>query len=110
MSPGKKYTRRYSICPIYEKVNSIRNKISKNDKVKKAKEIHNKFEVNIAAYYEHRLNMQDRENINWFNQLFKGEKTSIQSVVAHSIHKNFGRVQEGEMFLLAFGTITEYLA
>ncbi len=39
--------------------------------------------------------MWDKRNINWFNLLFKGGEAAMQSVVAHNIHKNIGRVQEG---------------
>jgi hypothetical protein len=38
------------ICLIYESVNCISNKLCDNEKVKKTKEIHDKLEVNIAAY------------------------------------------------------------
>jgi hypothetical protein len=48
---------------IYENMNGISNKLSDNEKVEKAKEIHNKLEVDIVAYNEHRLNMQDRQNV-----------------------------------------------
>jgi hypothetical protein len=53
---------------IYENANGISNRLSDNEKVEKAKEIHDKLEVNIAAYCEHWLNMRDRHNINGFNQ------------------------------------------
>ncbi len=66
--------------------------------------------VNIAAYCKHWLNMRDRHNIDGFNQLFKGGKAAVQSVVAHNTHKNIGRVQEGETSLLLFGALTEQLA
>ncbi len=55
------------------------------------------------------LNMQDQRNVYGFNQLFKGGKASIQSVVAHNVHKDFGRVQEGGTSLMVFRTITEHL-
>jgi hypothetical protein len=48
---------------IYENVNSISNKLSNNQNVKKAKEIHDKLKVDIVAYNEHRLNMQDQQNV-----------------------------------------------
>ncbi len=38
---------------IYENVIGISNRLSNNKKVEKAKEIHDKLEVNIAAYCEH---------------------------------------------------------
>jgi hypothetical protein len=95
---------------IYKNANGISNRLSDNEKVEKAKEIHDELEVNIAAYCEHWLNMRDRHNINGFNQLFKGGEAVVQSVVAHNIHKNIGRVQEGGTSLLLFGALTEQLA
>jgi hypothetical protein len=53
--------------------------------------------------------MHDRKNVNGFNQLFKGGKVALQSVVAHNVHKNIGRVQEGGTSLLIFGSLTEQL-
>jgi hypothetical protein len=94
---------------IYKTVSGISNKLSNNEKVEKAKEIHNELEVDIVAYNKHRLNMQDQQNVNGFNQLFKGGKATIQSVVAHNVHKDFGRMQEGGTSLMAFRTITEHL-
>jgi hypothetical protein len=53
--------------------------------------------------------MHDRKNVNGFNQLFKGGKVALQSVVVHNGHKNIGRVQEEGMSLLLFGSLTEQL-
>jgi hypothetical protein len=94
---------------IYENVNSLSNKSSNNNKVDKAKEIHDDLEVDIIAYNEHRLNMHDRRNVNGFNQLFKGGEVALQSVVAHNVHKNIGRVQERGTSLLLFGSLTGQL-
>jgi len=94
---------------MYENVNGLSNKLSDNKKVEKAKEIHDKLEVDIVAYNEHRLNMHDRRNVNGFNQLFKGSQAALQSVVAHNVHENIGRVQEGGTSLLLFGLLTEQL-
>ncbi len=46
-----------------------------------AEEIMDELEVDIVAYNEHHLNMQDQQNVNGFNQLFKGGETAIQLVV-----------------------------
>ena len=54
---------------IYEKANGINNRLSDNEKVEKAKRLHNNLEVDIAAYNEHRLNMRHKDNVNGFNQL-----------------------------------------
>jgi hypothetical protein len=80
---------------IYENMNGLSNKLSNDDKVDKAKEIHDNLKVDIIAYNKHRLNMCDRRNVNRFNQLFKEGEAALQSVVAHNVHKNIGRVQEG---------------
>jgi hypothetical protein len=95
---------------IYENVNGINNRLSNNEKAEKAQEIHDKLEINISAYCEHRLNMQDRHNIDGFNQLFKGGEAAVQSVVAHNTHKNIIQVQKGGTSLLLFGALIEQLA
>ena len=95
---------------IYENVNGINNRLSGNEKVERAKEIHDELEVDLVAYNEHRLNMQHRQNGNGFNQLFKGGEATVRSAVAHNVHENIGRIQEGGTCLLAFGPITDFLA
>jgi hypothetical protein len=95
---------------IYENANGFSNRLSNNEKIKKAKEIHDELNVDIAAYCKHRLNMRNKHNVNGFNQLFKGGEAAIRSVVAHNIHENIGRVQEGGTSLLIFGALTEQLA
>ena len=67
MSKGEGVTRL-----IYENANGISNKLSNNEKVERAKELHDSLEVDIVAYNEHRLNMAHKHNINGFNQLFRG--------------------------------------
>ena len=69
--------------------------------------MHNDLEVDIAAYNEHRLNMKHKENVNGFNQLFRGGEAEVRSVVAHNVHENVGRAQEGGTCVMAFGAITE---
>ncbi len=71
---------------IYENANGFSKRFSDNEKIKKAKEIHDELNVDIAAYCEHRLNMRNKHNVNGFNQLFKGGEAVIRSVVAHNIH------------------------
>jgi hypothetical protein len=98
---------------ICENANGFSNRLSDNEKINKAKEIHDKLNVNIAAYCKHRLNMRNKHTIYGFNQLFKGVKAAIQSMVAHNTHENIGRVQEGGTSLLLFawlfGALTEQL-
>jgi hypothetical protein len=72
---------------FYENANGICNKLCDDKKVEKAKEIHNEFEVDIATYDEHKLNMRNRQNTNGFHQLFKGGKAAVSSMVTqHYIH------------------------
>ncbi len=94
---------------IYKNANGISNRLNKNKKVKKAKEIHNNLEVDIAAYNKHRLNMNHKLNINGFNQLFRGREAPIALIVVHNTNENIGRVQEGEMSLIMFGPLTDHL-
>jgi hypothetical protein len=77
--------------------------------VERAREIHDKLEVDLVAYCEHQLNMRHRKNENGFSQLFKSGESAVQSVVAHNIHKNIGRTQQGGTSLLLFGHLTEQL-
>jgi len=94
---------------IYENVNGLQNRLSGNEKVERAKEIHDELEVDIAAYCEHQLNMKHKKNCNGFNQLFKGGEVAVQSVVAHNVHENIVRTQQGGTSLLLFGHLTEQL-
>ena len=60
-------------------MNGLTNRLSGNENVEKAKELHDQLEVNLVAYNKHRLNMQDCKNVNGFNQLFKGGEAAVQS-------------------------------
>jgi hypothetical protein len=77
--------------------------------VEKAKEILDNLEIDIAAYYEHQLNMHHKKNSNGFNHLFKGGEATVKSIVAHNVHEDIGRIQQGGTSLLMFGTLTEQL-
>ncbi len=95
---------------IYENVNGLSNRITDNEKLERAKDLQDELEVDISAYNEHRLNMAHRQNINGFNQLFKGGKAAVRSAVAHNVHENIGKVQEGGTSLLMFGAIMDYIS
>ncbi len=97
------------ICLLYENANGLQNKLTNNEKVDKAKQIHNDLEADIVAYNKHRLNMHHKQNVNGFNQLFRGGEAEIRSVVAHNIHENVSKVHEGRTCLLMFGAIIEKL-
>ncbi len=53
--------------------------------------------------------MQDQQNVNSFSQLFKGGEAAIESMVAHNVHENIGKVQEGGTRLMAIRPLTEYI-
>jgi hypothetical protein len=53
--------------------------------------------------------MKHKKNVNGFNQLFKGGKAAIQSVTAHNVHENVGRVQHGGTSMVLFGHLTKHL-
>ncbi len=63
------------------------------------------------AYNEHRQNLRHKDNRNGWNQLFRGGKEDIRSVVAHNVHEAdcISRAQESGTGLLMFGPLTEYL-
>ncbi len=94
---------------IYKNVNGFSNRLCGNGKVEWARQIHDKLKVDMVAYCEHQLNMRHKKNCNGFNQLFKGGEAAIQLVVAHNVHKNVGRIQQGGTSLLLFGHLTEQL-
>ena len=66
-----------------------------------------KLEADVVCYNEHRVNMKHKENCNSLNQLFRGGGADIISVVAHNVHENVGRVQEGGMSMLLFGSLIQ---
>jgi hypothetical protein len=80
---------------VYKNVNGFNNQLCGNQKVERSKEIHDELEVDVAAYCKHMLNMRHKKNGNGFNQLFKGGEAAVQSIVAHNVHKNVGKVQQG---------------
>ncbi len=95
---------------VYENVNGIANRLANNDKVERAKEIHDDLKVDIVAYNEHQLNMRHWRKVNRFNQLFHGGEMEIRSIVAHNVHKNVGQRQQGGMSLMLFGPLIEQLS
>jgi hypothetical protein len=98
-----------TVCLIYENVNGYCNRMSNNEKVERSKELHDKLEVDIAAYCKHKLNMKHKKNGNSFNQLFKGGEAVIQSIIAHNMHENIGLTQQGGTSLLLFRHLQEQL-
>lgn len=94
---------------IYENVNGLNTQLCDNDKVERMKDLHDELEIDVAAYCEHKINYKHKKNVNGFNQLFKGGEAAIQSIAAHNVHENVGRIQQGGTSLLLFGYLTQHL-
>ena len=75
---------------VYENVNGLKCQWTNNDKIDKARELHDELEVDIAAYNEHRLNMKHKANGIGFSQLFNGGEAEVRSVGAHNVNENIG--------------------
>ncbi len=76
---------------------------------RKARELHNELEADIVAYNEHRLNMKHKSNYFGFSKLFGGGEADVRSIVAHNVHENIRRGQEGGTSMVMFGSLIEYL-
>ncbi len=80
---------------LYKNANGILCKWTNNWKVEKACELHEELEADIIAYNEHRLNMKHKSNSIGFSKLFGGGEADVCSIVAHNVHEDIRRVQEG---------------
>jgi hypothetical protein len=89
--------------------NFIEKAVTSPDQVERMKELHTKLEIDVAAYCKHKINFKHKRNANGFNQLFKGGEAAIQSIAAHNVHKNVGRVQQRGTSLLLFRHLTKQL-
>ncbi len=98
-----------NVCLIYENINGLNTRLSNNGMMEGMKEIHDELEIDIAAYCKHKINFKHKMNVNGFNQLFKGGEALIQSIAAHNVHENVGRIQQGGTSLLLFGHLTQQL-
>ena len=93
---------------IYENANGIDCRQLDGRKVMKARALHNRLEADIVAYSEHQLNYRHPGNRTGFNQLFRGGETDIRSIVAHNVHENVNRVQEGGTAMMVFGPMIQH--
>ncbi len=95
---------------LCEKVNGLNNRISGNQKIAKALDIKEDLDIDCLLYCEHRLNLQHKENVNDFKQMFQQE-IACTTIAAHNVHKwqQAGRVQEGRTGAVCFGDATGYI-
>ena len=59
---------------IYENPNGFNPRITRNEKLEKAKEMNDGLEADILTYSEHRLNYNHKYNRNGFLQMFRVEE------------------------------------
>jgi hypothetical protein len=81
----------------------------RNDKVERMRELHDKLETDIAAYCKHKIIKKRKKNVNGFNQLFKRGEAAIHSIVAHNVHENVGKIQQGGTSLVMFGHLMQQI-
>ena len=62
-------------------------------------------EEDLVSYSEHRLNCRHKDNRNGFLQMFRGREAYIQSIAAHNVHKNVGRIKECGTSMLLYGPL-----
>jgi hypothetical protein len=107
--PGRKEDRITRL--IYKNSNGIPNRLGRNEKLDKAKDLLDELGADVVAYNKHRQNLRHRENRNGRNQLFRGGEVDVRLVVVHNVHQaeSIGRSQEGVTGLIMFGPLTEYL-
>jgi hypothetical protein len=87
----------------YENLNGLSTRMAGNEKLERMREFHDELETDLAAYCEHKINYQNKKNCNGFNLLFKGGEAEIHSIVAHNVHENVGKIQQGGTSLILFG-------
>ena len=72
---------------MYENANGSSNRMGGNEKLGKVKDLIDKLEADVVLYNEHRQNLMHSDNHNGWNQLFRGGKADVRSVVAHNVHE-----------------------
>ena len=63
--------------------------------------------MDVVAYGKHRLNYKHKDKRNGFLKIFRGIEAEIQSIAAHNIHENVGRIQEGSTSMLLYGPLVD---
>ena len=105
VAPGKKLEGIARL--VMENANGFNTIIRENEKLSKAKEIIDELEADVVAYAEHRINFRHKQNRNGLSQMFRGGEAEIQTVAAHNVNENVGRVQEGGTSMLLHGALME---
>ena len=82
--------------------------MSGNNKLYRLRELLDTLEVDVAAFNEHRINLQHKTNVNGFWKMFQGGEAELHAAVAHNAHENVAHTQEGGVALLSFGGLINY--
>ena len=90
---------------IMENVNGMPNHINGNEKLEKSKDIVDELEADVFAATEHKSNLAHKDNRNGFRQMFQGGEAEVRTQMAHNVHENVARTQEGGCGLLLFGPL-----
>jgi len=91
---------------IYENVNGFINGLSGNEKVDKAKEIHDELKVDIAAYCEHQLNMRHKKR-KWLQSII--QRRGGRGAVYSFFMRILVGLSTGVQVFFYFGPLTEQL-
>ncbi len=94
---------------IYEKLNGLQSRLSKNEKLDKTWQIINDLQVDVVCYNEHCQNLKHKTNRNVFRQMFNGEETDLRAIAARNANKDAGKFQKGGTAMLVFGDILSSL-
>jgi hypothetical protein len=86
--------------------NGFNNRISVNEKIKKALDIKADLDIDCLMYCEHCINFRHEDNKIDLKQMFQ-RKLACTVVLAHSVHeaKFAGRVQEGGTGTIRLGDL-----
>ena len=88
-----------------ENLNGMPNHINGNGKPNKSKEIADELGLDILAVTEHKANLAHKDNRNGFRQMYQGGEAEVRTQVAHNVHENVARTQEGGCDLILCGPL-----
>ena len=72
---------------IYENGNGFNSRTSETDKLDKLNQLIDGLEPDMVAFNEHKLNLQHKDNMNGFSQMFNGEECEIRPIVVNNFHE-----------------------
>ncbi len=97
-----------NVCLVYENVNGLKTPLPNNKKVESMKEIHEAQDWHCGLL-QAQNKFQAQEKCQWLQPAIQGGRRPNQSIAAHKVHENIGRIQQGGTSLLLFGHLTQQL-